>query len=173
MKNHRFTRPLLAISAFLLTLVPAQLCANVITYQFTGDCKEGDCTGTGVGMLTLSDYTLGNEILSSNFVSFTYHSNLIDISVTPDTLTFVDGFLFAPLPSAEYVFIRGTDSGALFNSSSSLQGGLWCGGTACLQDVGPTSAWTLASVDTVPEPAMFLPIAGAMMAFGLIRRRRS
>jgi hypothetical protein len=173
MKILRHARPLLAISAFLLALVPSQLSADVITYQFTGDCKEGDCTGTGIGMLTLSSYNLGDEIFSSNFVSFTYHSNLIDISVTPATLTYIDGFLFGPMPLAEYVFIRGSDPGALFNSSSSQSGGSWCGGTTCAQDNGPTSTWTTASVDPVPEPAMFLPIGGAMLAFGLIRRRRA
>jgi hypothetical protein len=173
MKTRRFTRPLLAISAFLLALAPIQLSADVITYQFAGDCQPGDCTGIGTGMLSLTNYTLGSEIVSSNFVSFTYQSNLIDISITPATLTFVDGFLFSPLPSAEYVFVRGSNPGALFTSFNPQQNGSWCAGSGCLQDNGPTSSWALATVESVPEPAMFLPIAGAMMAFGFVRRRRA
>ena len=43
------------------------------TYRFVGQCS--DCTGTGVGMLTVQNYTLGTELTSCNFVSFTYTSN--------------------------------------------------------------------------------------------------
>lgn len=170
----RNLRPLLAVGAFVLTLAPLQMSADVITYQFTGDCAVGDCSGTGTGMLTLTNYSVGSEIMASNFVGFTYHSNLIDINITPATLQYVDGFLFGPLPSPEYVFVRGTDVGALFNSLSNQQSGSWCGGSGCRQDNGPTSMWNVATdVAPVPEPAMFLPVAGVLLAVVLRKRRRA
>jgi hypothetical protein len=44
------------------------------TYQFVGQCT--DCSGTGVGLLTVRNYTLGNALEYCNFVSFSYTSNL-------------------------------------------------------------------------------------------------
>jgi len=39
------------------------------TYQFVGQCT--DCSGTGVGVLTVRNYTLGDTLTSCNLVSFT------------------------------------------------------------------------------------------------------
>lgn len=149
--------------------------ADVITYQFTGDCAIGNCNGTGVGMLTLTDYTLGSEVNAANFVGFTYHSGNIDLAITPATLQSIDGFIFGPLPSPEYVFLRDINS-EIFNSLDAQQTAAWCSGSSCGQDYGSNSVWadsTNGSLGAVPEPAMFLPVAGAVLGLAVKRRRRA
>jgi hypothetical protein len=70
----------LALMAGLLSpLGAAAQTASDTTYVFTGTCT--DCTGVGVGYLTLQNYTPGTALSYSNFVSFTYQSNLSSISI--------------------------------------------------------------------------------------------
>jgi hypothetical protein len=90
----------LAATAFLSNA--AAVHATVITpdeeFTFTGQCT--DCTGTGIGVLTLSGYTQGNGLALSNFVSFTYKSNLLNLSY--DVATYIRGNL-VNLPGKDYV----------------------------------------------------------------------
>jgi hypothetical protein len=89
----------------------------ITTYTFTGDCT--DCTGQGMGTLVLQNYTLGDELETSNFVSFTYSSNLL--SFTSD-----DGSLFGVLPvnlpapanvDIEELVVRPSDTYSLIRAS--------------------------------------------------------
>jgi len=164
----RTLRPLLAIATFALALAPIQLGASIIpvTYQFTGVCS--DCSGTGIGSLTLSGYTLGDTLMASNFVSFSYHSNLFDIAISSSSeLQSIGGALVGPLPAANFVNIQGTAPNTTFLSTGN---GFWCGGSSqtCGNDFGFTNSWASA----VPEPATFLPLAGALILLGRARRRR-
>jgi hypothetical protein len=56
--------------------------AHASTFQFNGLCDTslGNCSGTSRGTLVLTGYTQGNTIVNSNFVSFTYTSNLLSLS---------------------------------------------------------------------------------------------
>ncbi len=55
-------------------------------YDFSGSCA--DCQNTGNGVLTLQDYTPGTALSASNFVSFTYSSNLLTFNITQSELDF-------------------------------------------------------------------------------------
>ena len=70
------------------------------TYQFVGQCT--DCSGTGVGVLTVQNYTLGTALSSCNFVSFTYTSNLTSFTVTTSGSYYLSGMLPVSLLSRHY-----------------------------------------------------------------------
>jgi hypothetical protein len=167
-------RGLLAISTLALAIAPLQMYAGAIplqTYYFTGDCS--DCTGTGLGTLTLQNYTPGATITTdtNNFVSFSYTSNLTSFSISANQLVFIFGAIpTAPseLPGPAELFLQDNNSPAdVFNSTT---GGGWCAGagTACGNDQGTTSSWATAT----PEPATVIPVVVAVFGFGIVRRRR-
>ena len=58
-------------------------------FTFTGTCS--DCTGFGIGQLSLQNYIEGTVASNANFLSFTYHSNLIDYTVTQANLDSFSG----------------------------------------------------------------------------------
>jgi hypothetical protein len=74
------------------------------TYQFVGQCT--DCSGTGVGLLTVQNYTLGNQLTSCNFVRFTYSSNLVSFTMTQSDSPDLSGMLPTSLPATATVTIR-------------------------------------------------------------------
>jgi hypothetical protein len=131
------------------------------TYQFVGQCT--DCTGTGVGQLTVQNYTLGTELNSCNFVSFTYTSNLTSFTITPSGVNDLGGTLPASLPSAAFVRVRGTGS----NNFGSSTNGSW---SVDLTDYGTGGTWSLPSaVPTLSTAAwcalgLLLAGAGALLA---------
>jgi len=158
------------LPAFLTSVVSVILASSQVygaplpvTYQFIGNCE--DCTGTGVGTLVLSNYTQGDNLNNSNFVSFSYTSNLLpEVTILSSDLTFFGGSIPADLPSAANVFMA---SDSLQFSSSST--GEWCIGKSCLADFGNTSVWAAASTSGVPEPTSFVLVGGAVL---LMSRRR-
>jgi hypothetical protein len=83
------------LAALLAVFGPEQGRADTIVdgtsaFNFDGACS--DCTGVGIGVLTVQNYTEGSGFSNSNFVSFTYNSNLIiDLSITVDTLNSFTG----------------------------------------------------------------------------------
>jgi hypothetical protein len=131
------------------------------TYQFVGQCT--DCTGTGVGQLTVQNYTLGTALSSCNFVSFTYTSNLTSFTITAPGSFSLEGTLPASLPSAASVRVIGTGR----NNFQSNTGGSWEVG---LSDRGTGGIWSLPSaVPTLSTAALcalglLLAGAGALLA---------
>jgi hypothetical protein len=154
----------LAATAFLSNATAAH--ATVTTpdeeFTFTGQCA--DCTGTGIGTLTLSGYTQGNRLALSNFVSFTYKSNLLNLSY--DVATYIGGKL-VNLPSADDVQMNFNGGVAFY----SLSTGSWCTGNSCEQDMGPHSLWTVTTA-TTPLPATLPLFASGLGVWGLLGWRR-
>jgi hypothetical protein len=115
---------------------PCTLAGPQATYQFVGQCT--DCTGTGVGQLTVQNYTLGTALDNCNFVSFTYTSNLTSFTITAPGSFKLGGTLPASLPSAALVRVMGTGR----NNFESTTGGSWRVG---LTDYGTGGTWSLPS----------------------------
>jgi hypothetical protein len=140
------------------------------TYQFVGQCT--DCSGTGVGVLTVRNYTLGDTLDSCNLVSFTYTSNLTSFTITPSGSYNLGGTLPASLPSAASVRVFGTGR----NNFESTTGGAWCAGAGCVGDIGTSSTWgyppspsTAPTLSPAALGALVLLLAGAGAL--LVRRR--
>ena len=166
----------LVVVAFLTVVGRSPLRAVTIvpttsTFLFTGDCL--DCTGQGKGTLVLQNYTLGNPFDISNFVSFSYTSNLTSFVLTgtgsgPNQASAFSGSLPALLPAFADVNID-SQSMQIFNSVSS---GSWCAGfNGCSLDFGING--TFAS--TVPEPASLAFTVTGLALLGLwrVKARRS
>ena len=121
------------------------------TYQFVGQCT--DCTGTGVGQLTVQNYTLGTALNSCNFVSFTYTSNLTSFTITAPG--YLSGTLPVSLPAAATVNVNNSTNGF-----SSNVNGNWVVG---LLDLGTGGIWSLPSTSTAPTLS-----TAALCALGLL-----
>jgi hypothetical protein len=144
--------------AALIGLATMAAPAAATTFEFSGACI--DCSGTGTGTLVLKDYTLGDTLTTSNFVSFTYSSNLLSYALSSvDDLT---GSLTAVTGPAYVAFHGG---GYSFNSVPIGPISPWCTGAAgsCAADFGFFSSWALAA--SVPEPAMW---AVMVLGFGML-----
>jgi PEP-CTERM motif len=140
------------------------------TFTFTGDC--GDCTGQGMGTLVLQDYTPGDELQTSNFVSFTYSSNLLNI--TGDSIG-SDGGLTGVLPVdlpgpavvdiAGLVVVPGCDNCTEYEFESSIiDSASWDVGE---YDYGMNGIWSAAAQKTaVPEPSSLGMLAIGLAALG-------
>src|SRR5713101_411740 len=71
----------LAASLIIFGQIPLMaIPISLETFTFTGPCA--DCTGTGIGTLVLVNYTLGNDLTTDNFVSFSYTSDLTTFSLS-------------------------------------------------------------------------------------------
>lgn len=141
-----------------------------VTYQFAGVCS--DCIGTGIGSLTLVNYTPGTSLSSTNFVSFTYSSSVLSFSIpaAPTDPVILAGMLPGSLPGPATVELL--DAGTVMFSSLGNSAGAWCAGADCASDEGSTSTWvTTSETSAVPEPATVIPVAAAIFCIGLVRRR--
>jgi hypothetical protein len=137
------------------------------TFTFTGDCT--DCTGQATGTLVLQNYTLGDPLETSNFVSFAYSSKVI--SFGPDSLDstygILEGTLPVDLPGPAIVEIENIvlspgceDCEELGFYSFNYDSDYW---TLGVQDYGTNGIWSAAAAKTaVPEPSSL-----AMLAAGL------
>jgi hypothetical protein len=137
--------------------------APTVTYEFVGQCS--DCTGTGVGYLTLQGYTLGASLNCSYFVSFTYSSNLISLNITQCSLLI--GTLGPTLPGPSDVRLVNSSNTGLI----SLTNGNWFAGNIPLPpDIGTGGTWSIPStVPTLSTAALaalglLLAVAGALLA---------
>ena len=152
-----------------IVLASAAARASIVdqTYYFTGVCS--DCTGDSHGTLVLQNYSEGNWIDNSNFVSFDYFSNLTTLSITPADLSYVSGQIGPTFPSA-YNFIIGDSSTHQFYSSGS---GYWTVSgppAASVLDTGDYSSWN--DVAATPLPATLPLLASGLAGFGWFARRK-
>ena len=135
------------------------------TYQFVGQCT--DCSGTGAGVLTVQNYTLGDTLTDCNLVSFTYTSNLTSFTITRSDSPYLSGMLPVSLPASAAVNVSD-----FTNGFSSNVNGNWSVG---LLDHGTGGIWSLPSTSTAPTlspaalGALVLLLAGAGAL--LVRRR--
>ena len=124
-----------------------------VTYQFVGQCT--DCSGTGVGVLTVRNYTLGDTLTICNLVSFTYTSNLTSFTITRSGAYNLSGTLPVSLPATATVNVSDFTNGF----SSNVNGNWFVG----LLDYGTGGVWSLPSTSTVPTLS-----TAALCALGLL-----
>jgi len=145
--------------------------ANAVTltdFNFTGTCTVG-CNGTATATLVLQNYTIGNVLSNTNFVSFAYHSDFFgDITVNDSNFILVAG-QFVSLPGGASVEVRFATSLQVFDFLSSTSG-LWCVGPNCIDDSGTNGQWSVAP--PVPLPAALPLFATGLGALGLLGWRR-
>ncbi len=140
-------------------------------FDFAGDCA--DCAGTALGELILQNYTLGDQIGDTNFVSFSYSgTNLFNpyMIVAADQPSLF-GAIGPSLPGPQDVSISNSSDTFLTTAS-----GYWCTGVAfaCSLDNGLTHQWSaVASNDpsAVPEPMTLSLLGGGLLGLAALRRR--
>jgi hypothetical protein len=177
--------PLIIVAAAALVFgsPPAAHASTLSTFTFTGTCGTftGNCSGTATGTLVLQNYTQGNDITLSNFVSFTYHSNIVDLSLTGTGTAAgeVSQIGFGGNPSILPVNLPATANVTLYTStqptgipifnSETVSTGFWCSGpgTPCGLDGGDVSSWS-----ATPLPAALPLFATGLGALGLLGWRR-
>jgi hypothetical protein len=144
------------------------------TFTFTGtcsDCGTDDGAGTATGTLVLQDYTLGNILQSSNFVSFTYTSIFLG-TLSVDSTEFQHFSVtseLADLPGFETVAINwiNGENDYQFQSQSDGAWSVEVEGGGSILDVGTNGTWS-----ATPLPAALPLFAGGLGAMGLLGWRR-
>ena len=170
----RAVRYVPVVAALIAIIGLAPLSAGIIinpnsSFTFTGDCL--DCTGQGTGTLVLQNYTLGNPFDITNFVSFSYTSNLMTfvwsgIGSGPDQVSDFSGSLPATLPAYADINIS-SQSVQVFGPVSS---GSWCVGiNGCNLDFGINGVFDAG----VPEPASLALTLTGFAGLMLMRLRRA
>lgn len=166
------------VAAFLIVFGQMPIGATPInptsTFSFTGDCF--DCTGQGHGTLIVQNYTLGDPFDITNFVSFTYFSDLISFTLNgtgpdPGEVSDFSGSLPAVLPSFADVNMN-SQSVQIFNSSSA---GSWCAGfNGCNLDFGTNGIWAQgAGPSPTPEPTSLALAVTGFAGLALLGLRRA
>jgi len=137
------------------------------TFTFVGKCS--DCSGTGNATLVLSDYTLGTDLLNSNFVSFSYAGTNLQSAfiVTSSDISYFFGKINAALPGYENVYLQ--TSSITFQS---INNGQWCVGPDCGSDQGSLGTWSEA-ITPAPEPAAIALVGSSVLGLAAARRRRA
>lgn len=156
--------------------------STATTYDFSGTCS--DCNGTGRAHLTLENYTQGNPIDISNFVSFSYEgTNLLGAFAFSGqgSIQGIEGMLPPSLPSGANFMILSTPSGPNqiwyeFVSGKYTEKSLedpWVVGLNSTEnlDYGNDGVWSTTHGDgTVPEPDSIFLLIGSLAALGFLRR---
>jgi hypothetical protein len=156
-------------------------------FDFTGTCS--DCSGVATAVLTLQDFTSG-WVSASQFVSFSYQSNLTSFTVTTsdlDTKDFIALLIPSEMPwdtQVEVGLANGPNSTSV--SFDSFMTGNWTvlGPSASVsgilvgarrsEDIGVNGVWSAASLtSSAPEPASWaLMILGFGGLGAMLRTRR-
>jgi len=143
--------------------------ASAVVYKFSGICT--DCGGTlASGTLVLQNYTPGTNIVGSNYVSFSYSSDLFPSFAFVGAPIAALGILPANTGAANFTLIGpSTQSSSLhpyFAFASSSGDGTW---SLVGLDVGTNGIWTLSAV---PDAATWTMTIGGFGAIGAAMRRR-
>ena len=123
----------LGSGAALASAATPAAAATTVTFDFVGKCA--DCSGYGLGQLTLTNFTPGQKITAANFVSFSYTSNMIDLSISASQLTALAGLLDPSNMTDAHVMVGG--DGMTFESSGT---GFWAVASAGEGGAGPGGA---------------------------------
>jgi hypothetical protein len=179
------------VAGTLFSAGPAAASGPLTVIDFVGTC--GDCSGTGRGVLTVQNF--GTGILNeSNFVDFTYSSNLVTFEIARSAL-FQFSADFSTLPGLAAVSIQEASSGPegsdhqlhdfasmltpdTFGVDWSISGfivapgvNLPVAGGGVINDFGSSYTWSVQGA--VPEPAAWtLMIAGFGLAGAGLRSAR-
>jgi hypothetical protein len=153
-------------AAHAITAVPEEI------FTFTGTC-EVDCSGTATGILTLTGYTQGQQLSTSNFVSFDYVSSDDNYDYLWNPSTVITGIIPAGLPADANISIQGaTEENFSFVSDASTGG--WCvgyGASLCTPysnaDAGLNGLFS-----ATPLPTTLPLFAGGLGFVGYLAKRR-
>jgi hypothetical protein len=154
--------------------------AGTVTYDFTADCCDDSYgPGSGNGTLVLQNYTLGDALEKSNFVSFSYSSPWFSIST--DSLDSTNGSLSGMLPVdlpgpanvtiGEMLVTPGCSTCGEVDFSSAIgqyNQFSFQGVGASEEDWGTDAIWSKA---TVPEPSSLVMLAVGLAGLVAWRRR--
>ena len=141
--------------------------ASTVTYDFSGDCcDDSGGPGSATGTLVLQNYTPGDELEPSNFVSFSYSSLWIPFFTTASLGgEGFSGVLPADLPGPADVLINEG-----FFSEISNDGEFGLGDEA---DFGTEGIWSVAAANTAtPEPSSLVMLAAGLAGLVAWRQRR-
>jgi hypothetical protein len=157
---------ILGAALIALGVVPASATIPLNVFEYTGTCT--DCTFSNGTLELFAPYTLGTPITTSNFVDFSYTSNLLSFNINQNDADFsVSGSLPSVLPGAATLTIE--DSQWEFSSSSN---GSWSVEEFSERpsDFGPANSWSQAS--SAPEPGTIAMLGLGLAAVGIRARYR-
>ena len=168
-----------ALFSLVLATLPCVCMADTTTFNFTGDCL--DCSNPQ-GQLILDDYTSGTALNPTELVSFTYTSNLADISVTQSNISFLNGSL--DNTPGSYLFTLIFAENAQHYAFLTDTAGNWCygltgtcdnvgsGGGPIGVDHGVDGVFSPAAPASTPEPSSLLMLGtGVLGGLGVFRRK--
>jgi len=161
---------------------------SITTYTFTDNCcDDGGGPGSGTGTLVLQNYTLGDQLQTSNFVSFSYSSFFGSFSndVLNSTGS-LSGTLPASLPGPANLEIDGlvppsclSCPGLDFLSETTNDDAFSLGtpseiGTGSALDFGSDGIWSAAAPNNaVPEPSLLVMLTAGLAGLLAWRARFS
>jgi len=152
--------------------------AETISYSWSGTCRDapypaGCGTGRAYALLELQDYTPGTEFHTNNVLSFSYLSDLYDITAQfgfgPSAGTIPAVPFGTPFNTALTILIWDNPahtSQSIFETFTT-DNSFWCF-NGCGHDVGINS--TFVQVAQVPEPHVYA-LLGLGLAIGALSRR--